>query len=125
MTVWIFGNPDYEPDALPLKILPALKQQLPDLEFVIKDPNEDWELPERLIILDTVQGIERVTQFTSLAQFSGGARTTVHDFDLGMKLAWLAKLKKLPPFVIIGIPMGAGEKEVIDEVIAILREIKN
>ncbi len=121
--VWIFGNPDYEPDALPLKILPALQQQLPDLEFMIKDPNEDWDLPERLIILDTVQGIDHVTKFESLEKFSGGSRTTMHDFDLGMKLQWLAKLKKLPPFVIIGIPMGANETEILDEVVSRLKTL--
>lgn len=125
MTVWIFGNPDYEPDALPLKILPVLEKQLPDLEFIIKDPNEDWGLPERLIIIDTVQGIDRVTKFESLAQFASGARTTMHDFDLGMKLQWLAKLKKLPPFVIIGLPMGAREAEIVDEAVTALREIKD
>lgn len=122
--VWIFGNPDYEPDALPLKLLPELKKCLPGVSFSIKDPNEEWDLERRstqtdtqinaeepLIIIDTVQGIKEVTVFTDLNQFQPTPRVTVHDFDLGMKLRWLQKLKKLPPFTIIGIPQTVGNTE--------------
>ena len=118
--VWIFGNPDYKPDALPLKILPELKQRLPDLDFVVKDPNEDWEMPAKLIIIDTIVGIDKVTCFTTLKRFQSAPRLTMHDFDLGTNLMWLNKLKKLPPFLIIGIPVGATKKEIIGRVATIL-----
>ncbi|MFH1839273.1 MAG: hypothetical protein ABH820_03235, partial [Patescibacteria group bacterium] len=121
--VWIFGNPDYEPDALPLRILPELQKHFLKIDFVIKDPNEDWELPDKLIVLDTVQGIEKVTKFTSLKHFATQSRISMHDFDLGMKLMWLEKLKKLPPFVIIGIPMGASKSEILNDIISELRSL--
>lgn len=109
MQVWVFGNADLENDSLPIKILPELKQRFPALDFVVKDPNENWDMPEKLIIIDTVAGIKDVTVFTSLNDFVSTPRVTMHDFDLGMKLKWLAKLKKLPPFTIIGIPTEATE----------------
>jgi len=121
MTIYIFGNPDYEPDALPLKILPELKKRLPAFDFVIKDPNEDWDYAmEKLIIIDTIQGIEKVTIFTSLDQFESTPHLTMHDFDLGMKLKWLSKLKKLPPFLIIGVPMRGNPEKITTELTVIL-----
>ncbi|HBE90701.1 MAG TPA: hypothetical protein DDW41_05845 [Candidatus Andersenbacteria bacterium] len=103
--VWLFGNPDFAPDALPLKILPTLKQQLPQFDFIVKDPHEEWILPPRLIIIDTIKGIKSPLVVTSLDAFKNSPRITMHDFDLITNLRWLAKLRRLPPFVIIGLPM--------------------
>ena len=120
--VWIFGNPDLEQDSLPLKILPKLKEYLPDTEFIIKDPNEEWDLPKHLNIIDTIHGLKKITTFTSLKDFSGGPRITMHDFDLLTNLRWLAKLNKLPPFTIIGLPQQAKAKETIITITKILNK---
>jgi hypothetical protein len=136
-TVWLFGNPDLDSDNLPLKLLPELKKRLPGVEFKVMDPNDDWDFlsppyeggakgrsetdaDNRLIIIDTVQGIKEVTVFTDLNQFQSTPRVTVHDFDLGMKLRWLQKLKKLPPFVIIGIPAHSQVSEIVLDITAIV-----
>lgn len=129
-SVFIFGNPDLEEDSLPLQILPELKKCITSFDFQVLDPNEDWELPDannfetqpKLIIIDTVKGIDKVTSFTSLDQFARTPHITVHDFDLGMKLRWLAKIKKLPPFLIIGIPMGIKVCEIIEDVVLLLEK---
>lgn len=118
--VWLFGNPDFAPDALPLKLKADLQSHLPDFEFVIKDPNEEWDLPQKLIIIDTVQGIDKITIFNSLEQFQNTPRLTLHDFDLLTNLKWLAKLKKLPPLLIIGLPMKAQKQKALDKISEIL-----
>lgn len=120
-TVYIFGNPDIEEDSLPLRLLPLLKERMPEYDFLALDPNENWDLPEKLIIIDTIEGIEKVTTFTSLDDFARTPALTMHDFDLGMKLKWLSKIKKLPPFKIVGVPIGANEEEVLEGIIKILR----
>ncbi len=102
--IWVFGNPDYAPDALPLQLIPDLKKQFPNIHFITKDPNEEWDLPKHLTIIDTIQGIEEITTFTSLKHFTSAPNITMHDFDLLTNLRWLEKLDKLPPFFIIGIP---------------------
>lgn len=102
--IWLFGNIDFAPDALPLKLQADLQKALPDFDFIVKDPNEEWDLPPKLIIIDTVQGLDKITTFTSLDQFQNTPNITVHDFDLLTNLKWLAKLDKLPPFLIIGLP---------------------
>ena len=113
--VWLFGNPDFEPDKLPLKLAPKLTKLFPKIQFVIKDPNEEWNLPEKLIIIDTVFGLKKITTFTSLDDFGDSPRVTMHDFDLLTNLKWLAKLKKLPPFLIIGIPPEMSKADVLKE----------
>jgi len=110
--VWVFGNPDLEIDALPIALMPEFERRYPHLAFSVHDPNEDFDMPEHLLIIDTVQGIDRVTTFDSIEAFADTPHVTMHDFDLGMKLKWLAKLKKLPPFTLIGVPMG-GERELV------------
>jgi len=118
--IWVFGNPDYQPDALPLKILPALAKQNSNFKFITKDPNEEWDLPARLIIIDTILGLNQPRAFTSLDQFESTPRLTVHDFDLLTNLRWLSKLKKLPPFLIIGLPPTLKQNDAISAVNSLL-----
>lgn len=120
--VWLFGNPDFDMDSLPLKLAADLGERLAGFDFVIKDPNEEWDMPDKLVIVDTVQGIEKVRVFTSLDDFAESPRVTMHDFDLITNLKWLDKLKKLPPFLIIGVPSGMKEELATKKIVDILNE---
>ncbi len=122
--IWIFGNSDIPEDSLPLKILPSLKKQCPEFTFVIKDPNEEWELPAKLTIIDTVHGLKEIALFTSLDQFQNTPRFTMHDFDLLTNLRWLDKINKLPPFTIIGLPPNTPTKKATTETFKLLHKIK-
>ena len=119
--VWLFGNPDFAPDALPLRLQTDLQKNLPNFDFIVKDPNEEWDLPPKLIIIDTVQGLDKITTFTSLDQFQKTPNITVHDFDLLTNLQWLAKLKKLPPFLIIGLPADVNKTEALRKIVSLLK----
>lgn len=123
--VWIFGNPDFKPDALPLQIPSELKKRLPQYEFVVKDPNEEWDLSHDLIIIDTVQGLKKITTFTSLDQFTITPNLTVHDFDLLTNLRWLNKLGKLPPFLIVGLPPDTSASAAIENVVLHLTNLQD
>ena len=81
MIVYVFGNPDIPEDSLPLRILPRLRLAFPDISFEIKDPNEEWDVPETLTIIDTAAGIDAVRVFTDLESFSNAPRVSLHDFD--------------------------------------------
>lgn len=104
MTIYVFGNPDMPADSLPLQILPDLQKRFPQSRFEIKDPNEEWDVPETLTVIDTVQGIEAVTVFDDLTQFAAAPRLTMHDFDALANLRYLQKLGKLKAITIIGVP---------------------
>lgn len=113
MKIFVFGNIDLEIDNLPLRILPELCNKFPEIEFVVKDPNEEWEVPEELIVLDTAVGIKEVTIFESLEKFSKVPRVGVHDFDALTNLRFLQKLGKIKKIKIIAVPQDMSEKEAI------------
>lgn len=114
MTIFIFGNPDFKEDSLPLKILPGLKKKFPEIVFLVKDPNEDFELPEDTVIIDVVAGLKEPHIFNSLDDFQTPPRLTLHDFDLFSHLQFLKKIGKLPgKLKIIGLPPQINPQKAI------------
>jgi Ni,Fe-hydrogenase maturation factor len=107
MKVFVFGNPDVAMDSLPIRILPELQKRLPNIEFIVQDPNEELalsEAPENIIILDTAVGISEVTVFDDLKKFATVPRVSMHDFDALTNLRYLQKLGKIKAVKIIAIP---------------------
>lgn len=120
MTVFVFGNPDLAQDSLALQILPELQKEFPQTEFIVQDPNEEWEVPEELIIIDSVVGIARVQVFDSLKEFTTSPRLTLHDFDALTNLRYFQKLGKLKKITIVGLPPLMPEKEALAKTKAVL-----
>jgi Ni,Fe-hydrogenase maturation factor len=108
MKVYVFGNPLFDKDSLPLKILPRLKKVLPSIEFQVTDPNENFppQKEKNLIILDTVFGIKKPTIFDLDDLLNNREKTPIspHDYDLLTHLLLLKKLKRVEKVIIIGIP---------------------
>jgi hypothetical protein len=126
MIVFVFGNQDIDVDSLSLKILPELRKKIPEISFLVRDPNEDFELPENTTIIDVVAGLKKVRVFNSLDNFQAPPQVTLHDFDLFSHLQLLKKLGKLPSKIkIIGLPPTISEEEALNSVTAILLYSKN
>jgi len=123
MTIYVFGNPDLPADSLSLQIVPGLKKLFPQLQFEIKDPNEEWDLPEALTVIDTVKGIEKVSVFNDLTKFAATQHLTLHDFDALANFLYLQKLGKLREIKIIGIPPEMCLDEALASVAAELKNI--
>lgn len=121
MEIWVFGNPDLPQDAVPLQLLPRLRTRFPQHRFRTLDPNEEWDMPDPLLIIDTVAGVSEVRAFTDLSAFTDTHSVTMHDFDLGTKLRWMQKIRKLPKdLTIVGVPMGADPERAYRELTATL-----
>ncbi|MEK7576300.1 MAG: hypothetical protein AAB482_01260 [Patescibacteria group bacterium] len=120
MNVFVFGNPDIEEDSLPLRILPHLQKEFSNIVFETLDPNEDWNIPENLVIIDTVVGIKDVTALDSLDAFESAPRVSLHDFDAYTNLRLLQKLGKLKKIKIIGVPPDMEEDIAFEKVKKIL-----
>lgn len=118
-TVLVLGNEFEDIDALPIKILPRLQKQLPTIDFLLFDPTEELppDIGEEMILIDTVVGLQTITVFHTLEEFSLSPRVTVHDFDLPLFLGMLKKLGKLNDITIIGLPPNFGEEEAIEKII--------
>jgi len=122
MDIWLLGNPDLPQDSLPLRLRPQLVKEFPRINFVIQDPLEEWPVKDKLIIIDTVEGLNEVRVFTSLDDFGATPLVTMHDFDLKNELSLRAKLGKLPPFVIIGLPPQLSAAEAIRQLKPVLSQ---
>ncbi len=109
--VLVFGNILVEEDSLPLRLIHKLREEFSNFEFVEFDPAENLESegPD-LIIIDAVEGIEKVMVFTDVDSFQKTKRFSLHDFDLGMTLKLMQKLGKLNSVKIFGIPMNYDEQ---------------
>lgn len=120
-SVIVFGNPDLPMDALPLRMIPALQRQFPDVDFRVLDPNEDWNIPPDIIVFDTVVGISEPQIFHGLEDFHQTGKTSVHDFDAYMNITLLRKIGKLNTVSIVGVPPGRKEEEVLEAVTTLLK----
>ncbi|MDP2789961.1 MAG: hypothetical protein Q8O51_02425 [bacterium] len=117
MDVWVFGNIDLEEDSLPLKILPQLQRQRPDLTFRVRDPMEEWDdVPDPLVVVDTVKGLEKVAVFTDFDAFETAPAVSMHDLDLLSQLQFLKKVGKLGHVVVVGVPSQLTPDEAIRQI---------
>src|SRR3989344_1461269 len=46
MKIFVFGNPDLAGDNIALRILPKLRKKFPLIQFIHKDPLENWVLDD-------------------------------------------------------------------------------
>jgi Ni,Fe-hydrogenase maturation factor len=115
-TIHIFGNPLLDFDSLPLKLAPKLRKIFPDIDFVIADPNENLKpVNKELVIIDTIEGIDKVIVLDDIEKIQTQKLYTLHDFDLGFNLKLLQKIGKLEKIKIIGVPMKGDEKAILKQ----------
>ena len=124
MKIYIFGNPLIESDSLPLKLLPKLKKEFADIDFVVSDPNEDpFEEDAAPIIIDTVVGITDVVVLNLRDLAAPQGKISPHDYDLGMYLLLKKKLGQIQKAVILGLPAGISPKEAFPKLSKAIRAI--
>ena len=115
MKIFVFGNPLLEEDSLPLKLIPELKKEFPGVEFIEFDPTGNLsELGKDPVIIDTVQGIEKVIVIRDIDQIADAKPYSLHDFDLGINLKLMKSIGSIDSVLIFGVPMN-GVKEKIKE----------
>ncbi|MCX6738603.1 MAG: hypothetical protein NT098_00940 [Candidatus Parcubacteria bacterium] len=124
-TIYVFGNPDLEIDSLPLRVLPVLRIHFPEIDFVVLDPNEEWKIPEEMVMIDTVVGIKELTVFNDLKHFTEAPRISVHDFDAFFNLIYLQKLGKLKKIKIFGIPPEMSQISAREELTKVIEKWYN
>lgn len=124
MRISLFGNQDLSFDSLPFRIRPALALRFPHISFEEDDPNNlDLPTEKDWIIIDTVQGINRVHLLSIEDIASPETRMTAHDYDLG---SYLLLAKKILPDLtvhIIGLPMNYPEDQALEETVTLLSSL--
>lgn len=124
-TIYIFGNHLLPFDNLPLQLVPELKKHFPKIHFEIKDPNENLK-PENkeLIIIDTVEGIDKVIIFNDIDKIENSPKYSMHDFDLGFNLKLLQKIGELEKVTIFGVPMKIKKQAALEQLIDKIRNLR-
>ncbi len=119
--ILVFGNPILKFDSLPIRLIPELQKAFPKIEFREFDPNENIEREGReLNIIDTIEGIKKVTMLIDIDSIEPSPRISMHDFDLGYSLRLLKKLKLIDSVKIFGVPMMISKKEALEQLCAAL-----
>lgn len=118
--VYVFGNVLYDKDALPILLIPILKKEIPEFDFIEFEPTEGLEsLKEKnLVIIDTIIGIKDIVLITDINKIETNRICSLHDFDLGYNLKLLKKFGLIEKVFIIGVP----EKIEIDKCIRDIKE---
>ena len=119
MTIYIFGNPLLDKDAVAPSLVKPLSKSFPQITFKISDPNEDFPPPgvRHPIILDAVKGLREVSilRFRDLKSLEKSP-VSPHDYDLLMHLSLLKKMDRIDEITIIGIPYGTNIKNITGKV---------
>jgi len=114
-----FGNPLVKSDSLPIILIPELKKEFPNIEFIEAERPEDIEGESEINIIDTAEGIGKVCEI-ELDKIEEHKCCSLHDFDLAMSLKLMKKMGRLGSLRIIGIPKGYAKKKALFEVSKLL-----
>ena len=123
-TILVFGNPLVPDDSLALRILPRLKKQFHEIEFVELDAVEELsEYGQHLIILDVAKGIDDAAIITDLKHLELDRVLTMHDFDLAWNLKVLETAGQIKSVKIIALPYNMDEKKALEKAAALIKKI--
>lgn len=122
--VYVFGNLLYEKDSLPIKLIPILNKEIPDVKFIEFEPTEGIETvkEKELIIIDSIKSdnlINEVVLIDDLNKIETNRVCSLHDFDLGYNLKLMKKFGLIEKVFIIGLP----EKIEIDKAVEKIKKI--
>jgi Ni,Fe-hydrogenase maturation factor len=118
--VYVLGNPLEEVDALPIKLLPRLREAFPLFHFSEIDPTENFPEEKNLIIIDTIINTRNVCVWTDVEKIKSSPSYSLHDFDLGMTLKIMQKMGKLKKITIFGVPPAQSvedEEKIFSELV--------
>tara|TARA_Y100000310_G_C20661058_1_gene804835 strand:+ start:1826 stop:2236 length:411 start_codon:yes stop_codon:yes gene_type:complete len=121
--IFIFGNVLVDEDSIPLKLLPNLKQEFEEIEFVEIDPTEDLPEEEQFIIIDTIINISEVKVLNDIDKIESMPNYSLHDFDLGFNLKLMKKLGKVKEVTIIGVPVNMEVDKSLESVKKIISNL--
>jgi Ni,Fe-hydrogenase maturation factor len=125
MRFYVLGNLLVKVDSLPVKIIPLLKKEMPEHEFIEFDPSEDF-LPENksLNLIDTVLDITEVKLINDIDKIIVQKAYSLHDFDLGYNLKLMKKFGMIEKVNIIGVPSTLKENEAVEQIKKMIKELK-
>ncbi len=122
--ILVFGNPHVSKDSLPLKMIPYLQKEFPEIEFKELDGIDEIQNHGKdLVIIDSVQGLKKCVVLKDINRLETNKSISIHEFDLAQNLKLLKKIKAINNATIIGVPMKMGKEKSFDQVCKIIKNI--
>ena len=112
--IYVLGNRLVKKDSLPIRLIPILRKEFPDIEFIEFEPTEDFPKEKELVILDTVINAKEICLITDTDKIISEKAVSLHDFDLGYNLKLMKKFGMIDNIKIIGLPPNIKEKDAIE-----------
>lgn len=123
-TILVFGNPLVKLDSLAINLIPKLKVEFPNINFIHADPTENLDkYGKDLLILDVanVKEVKVLTLNDNFESLSTSKIFSMHDFDLGYNLKLLKSIGRINSARIICLPMTGTEDSVWNELKNIIK----
>ncbi len=122
--ILVFGNPLVGSDSIALRVAQSLKNKAGFVFEFVNSPEELGKFGKELLIMDAVQGLDRIELLQGLDKIRLAPRITTHDFDLTFNLKLLEKTKKISKIRIIAIPQEMRLQDAVFGVEKLLKKIK-
>ena len=116
MKILVFGNEFLEQDSMAKR----LADEIGSDKFVKCDRVEDILKYDDFIIMDVVEGIDKVMIIDDVNKLKANKLVSLHDFDLGFFLKLLKETGKLDKVKIIGIPQKGNLQEIKKQVMELI-----
>ena len=123
MNIYIVGNNASKGDDIPSRIMNNISASIPRAHCICVDPTENFIPEEESVIIDSVDGIKDVAWFYDIDAFVATKSVSPHDYDLGLHLQLLKKLKKVTHVRILGVPRSGDIKKITKRVISEVRAL--
>ena len=123
MKIYVMGNSLVEVDSLPVKLLPRLKKEFPEHEFIELDPSEDFPKQKEVVIIDTIINAKKVVLINDIDKIITEKVYSLHDFDLGYNLKLMKKFGLVEKVSIIGLPPDISQDEAIKNIKRIITSL--
>ncbi len=117
MKILVFGNPLIEEDSIPIKLIPSLKKEFPNIQF--KEFETEEELKDEgknLILMDAICGIKKTIIIEDIEQLDSNRIVSMHDFGLSHNLKLLKKIGYIDSVKIIGLPQKISIEDALKQV---------
>lgn len=115
LDIFVLGNQLIKEDSVALRLVPKLKKKFPQINFLEFDPIDDL-YSENVIIMDVVEGIDKVEIINDISRLETKKIYSTHDFDVAFLLKLFKKMGVINKAIIIGIPKNLDEKEITKQI---------
>ena len=111
--IYVLGNVLVKEDSLPLRILPRLRKEIPEVNFIELDPTENIPKENVFVMIDTAINANEICVVDDIDKLQVEKVYGLHDFDLAYNLKLMKKFSMIDSIRIIVVPPDIEEEKAV------------